>query len=1048
MTRRILVATCLFVLSGFLPGTVPAGTKGMHTLKTAAPSPTAIAASLSTLRATPAMMQQRMNSSAAAANAASAIPSLVQVMQGKQLAFPGATTVNTVPVSVSWNENTGVPRAITINYPSASQGIAIQSVLSSLASAQRFLAANGSLLHINDPAAEFAFMHSESDKDGMTHLRFQQQYAGIDLWGSDIYVHTGADGRVVLLNGSYHPTPTGLNTIPVISAARALGIVDQDLAARGDRRSLSPDMTRFFNDHGPTAKTVIWYDQANTPHLAWFVEERTRLDRDWYYFVDAQTGTVLHFYNNVAEDGPATGTANDLNGTSRTFGTYLAGSSYYLLDATQPMYDATNSQIPQNPVGAIVGLDLRGSDLTAQSTIYFDMSNNNTWSDPAAVSAHYNAIVVYNYYRTVFGRNSIDGNGMTIYSIVHAAEDGQPMDNAFWSGKVMCYGDGNTLFKPLAGGFDVAAHEMTHGVTQHTANLIYENQSGALNESMSDAFAAALDSANWTIGEQVIRDLATYPSGVLRNLQDPHNGGNAGDPAWQPSIMAEFVSTSGDNGGVHINSGIPNNAFYRVATIVGRARASAIWYKALTSYLTSSAQFLDARIATQSAAKQLFGDPSPELTAVTNAWDAVGVADGTPPPPPPPSQIVGDEWVLAVNTAASDPNSIYMIKPVIQSNNDFVPLSSTGVLTKPAVSDTSGVVVFVDNGSRLRVLTTNGASPTEAYLDTNAVWWSAAVGPGLTSIALTSRFVDTTIYYVDFVNQRAQEFKIRTTSYDGAPVATALYSDALSFDPTGRYLLFDAYNRTVTAQGDTISFWTIDLLDVTTGNMRSVFAPQPEGIDIGNPSFSKTNGQRFVFDYWDNKALEGKVFGGDFYTGKAGVILSALPDVGYPTLSGDGLTLAYHTLEAPSGMDQHAIKQIRVDSTGLNAVGAPTEYVLDATFPVWFVIGSRVTSVDQSPQTDVPAAFSLSQNYPNPFNPVTRIRYTVGGVGGQGAGVSDVSLVVYDVLGRTVAVLVNERIAPGRHEVTFDGSQLSSGVYFYRLTSGNNTATRAMMLVR
>jgi hypothetical protein len=185
-------------------------------------------------------------------------------------------------------------------------------------------------------------------------------------------------------------------------------------------------------------------------------------------------------------------------------------------------------------VGGIMGVDLQGHDLSAQSTIYFSTSTDNSWSDPSVISAHYNAAITYNYYRTVFGRNSIDDKGMTIYSIVHVTESGQPMDNAFWSSTVMCYGDGNTLFKPLAGGFDVAAHEMTHGVTQHSANLIYKDQSGALNESMSDVFASAVDSANWTIGEQVIKDFGTFPSGALRSMSDPHQQRHS-----QPGLLSD-----------------------------------------------------------------------------------------------------------------------------------------------------------------------------------------------------------------------------------------------------------------------------------------------------------------------------------------------------------------------------------------------------------------------------------------------------------------------------------------------------------------------------
>lgn len=1049
MTRRIPLFTLVFAFSMLVAAPSLAGVKNMPRLKTAAQAPAAITSSLSGLRTAPVFAKQRIKiSQLSPSNPSASVPSLAQVLKGKQLTVMQDKMAGEPVSSIIWNEHVGVPRAIALKYSSAPKSVTTQGVQDPLLGAQEFFAANNALLHINNPAAEFAFTKSEQDNDGMTHIRFQQQYAGIELWASEVYLHTQADGRVVLFNGAYHPTPSKLNTVPAVNAGRALTAVDQDLAAHGDKQSLTREMANVLQDNGPSAKLVIWHDRASLPHLVWFVEERTGLDRDWYYFVDAQTGAVLHSYNNVAQDAPTTGTANDLNGTSRTFGTYFAGSSYYMIDASQPMYDPANSQIPQKPQGAIVGLDLQGNDLTAQSMLYYVKSNDNTWTDPAAVSAHYNAMVVYNYFRTVFGRSSIDGNGMTIYSVVHATKNGAPMENAFWSGTLMCYGDGNTKFKPLAGGFDVAAHEMTHGVTQHTANLIYENQSGALNESMSDAFAASVDSANWTIGEQVIKDLTTYPSGSLRNMQDPHNGVNIGATAWQPGTMEEFVNTTGDNGGVHVNSGIPNNAFYRVATAIGRSRASAIWYKALTSYLTSSSEFVDGRIATLSAAKQLFGEPSAEVTAVRNAWDAVGVTDGTPPPPPPPSQIVGDNWILVVNTAASDPNSVYMAKPILQSNSDLYPLSRSGVLTKPAVSDTSGVVVFVGTDFRLRGLVADAGAPSEIVLDTNSVWGSVAIGPGLNSIALTSRFVDTTIYYIDFVSDKIKTFKIHSTAPDGTPIATALYSNGLSFDPTGQFLLFDAFNGTVTAQQDTISFWTMNLLDVTTGDMRSIFPPQPEGISVLNPSFSKTLGYRFVFDYWDEKGHTGNVMGGDFYTGMARPIVSSLPAMGYPTLSGDSRTLAYHTIVSPGGTNQHAIRKVGIDSTGMNATGSPGDYIIDATFPVWFVIGSRVSGVDSQPQNGLPAAFTLSQNYPNPFNPSTIINYTIAGTGVSGVGTSRVSLVVYDILGREVATLVNERETPGTYEVKFNAGGLSSGVYFYRLNAGSYTQTRAMLLVR
>ena len=169
---------------------------------------------------------------------------------------------------------------------------------------------------------------------------------------------------------------------------------------------------------GPTAKQVIWHDKQNVPHLAWFVEVRSRVTSDWYYFIDAQNGTVLHSYNNVMEDGPSTASAPDLNGAQRTFGTYLTGTTYWLVDASLPMFNAQTSQIPQNPVGAVVELDIQGKDVGANNPVYYVSSTDNHWLDPTPVSAHYNALRTFAFYKGVFGRNSIDDSGMTIYSIV------------------------------------------------------------------------------------------------------------------------------------------------------------------------------------------------------------------------------------------------------------------------------------------------------------------------------------------------------------------------------------------------------------------------------------------------------------------------------------------------------------------------------------------------------------------------------------------------------------------------------------------------------
>jgi bacillolysin len=143
-----------------------------------------------------------------------------------------------------------------------------------------------------------------------------------------------------------------------------------------------------------------------------------------------------------------------------------------------------------------------------------------------------------------------------------ADEDGSSMGNAFWNGQAMFYGNGDGAFQPLARGLDVAGHEMTHGVVQSTANLDYEGESGALNESFADVFGSMIDRDDWKIGEDVVKTSA-FPSGALRSLEDPHNGASTNNfnAGWQPRHYDERYKGTEDNGGVHINSGIPTGHF-------------------------------------------------------------------------------------------------------------------------------------------------------------------------------------------------------------------------------------------------------------------------------------------------------------------------------------------------------------------------------------------------------------------------------------------------------------------------------------------------------
>jgi Zn-dependent metalloprotease len=299
------------------------------------------------------------------------------------------------------------------------------------------------------------------------------------------------------------------------------------------------------------------------------------------------------------------------------------------------------------------GTDLPGSLVRSEG--------DDAAADDSVNQAYDGTGATWTMYHDCFGRDSIDGAGLLLTSTVHYD---RAYANAFWDGAQMVFGDGDgEIFGGFTASIDVTGHELTHGVTQYTANLAYEGQSGALNESISDVFGSlakqhalgqSAAEADWLIGAGLFRP--GVQGVALRSMKAP--GTAYDDPRLgkdpQPDHMSGYVETEDDNGGVHLNSGIPNRAFYLAATAIGGHAydgAGKIWYTTLTSGLSESTDFKTFAEATQAAARELFGDASDQLAAVTTAWQTVGVlGDGetelmtaaqtelqpsTPPAPPP-----------------------------------------------------------------------------------------------------------------------------------------------------------------------------------------------------------------------------------------------------------------------------------------------------------------------------------------------------------------------------------------------------------------------------
>ncbi|MEO8688513.1 MAG: M4 family metallopeptidase [Solirubrobacteraceae bacterium] len=235
----------------------------------------------------------------------------------------------------------------------------------------------------------------------------------------------------------------------------------------------------------------------------------------------------------------------------------------------------------------------------------------------------------YAFYWDRFKRDSIDDQGMPLHGWVHYGVD---YDNAFWDGEEMVFGDGK-MFDRFTKSLDVIGHELTHGVTEHEAGLQYLNQSGALNESVSDVFGSLVkqyklgqsaDQADWLIGADLVKP--GFPGKALRSMIEP---GTAWDGDDQPSHMDGYVQTMSDNGGVHTNSGIPNKAFAELSLALGGPaweKAGRIWYETLRDpQVGADATFREFAGRTAAAARQLYGGGSPEANAVAAAWDGVGV---------------------------------------------------------------------------------------------------------------------------------------------------------------------------------------------------------------------------------------------------------------------------------------------------------------------------------------------------------------------------------------------------------------------------------------
>ncbi len=784
---------------------------------------------------------------------------------------------------------------------------------------------------LSNPQKELVIKQKVTDELGITHIKAQQFFKGVKVYGAESYLHIGP--KKDIYTGYIYPVDINFNVTPEISKESALGIVETDLKSRTVFKNLAESQKELLKYKSPDI-TLIIYDNL----LAYEVDIRPNFIETWKYFVDARTGGIVRSYNNTQSDGPATATGYDLNNILRTINTYLESGSYILLNASETMYNASTQE------GVIMTLDANNT-----STVNLEYSTitsaNNTWSDKTAVSAHYNAAATYKYFKNTFGRNSINGQGGNILSFINVTnEDGSSMENAFWNGKAAFYGNGGSNFDPLAGALDVAAHELGHGIISNTANLEYYGQSGAMNEGFADIFGAMVDRDDWHIGEDITKTTFS-PSGALRNMSNPHNMGSSSDAYWQPKHLSEMYTGEEDNGGVHINSGIVNYAYYLYATAITKEKAEQVFYRALENYLTSKSQFIDLRIAVIQSAKDLYGENSQESVKAGNAFDAVGIYEETSidyaqdyPVNP------GQDYLLTYDTDQSNPYTLYRSSTM---GTDYYALTTTDMKTGVSVSDDGSAAVFVATDDKIKAISTDPNNIQEFYLSDEAFFDNVAISKDANRLAAISTEIDTSIYVYDLVSQQWARFILYnpTTSHDGTDAGGVVFADAIEFDHTGEYLIYDAFNLLNSASGEDISYWDIGFIkiwdnssnDFGDGTINKLYGSLPENVSIGNPTFSKNSPYIIAFDYMNSSTDEYAIFGANLLTGDLDII-TANSTLGFPSFSKNDDKVAFSALDNSS---KEVVAVIDIDANKITGTGSASIIVEDAMWPEFYTEGIR-----------------------------------------------------------------------------------------------------------
>ncbi|SCE74557.1 Zn-dependent metalloprotease [Micromonospora viridifaciens] len=568
-----------------------------------------------------------------------------------------------------------------------------------------------SLLRANPGAVQgasgeaYQVVRTKVDPSGASHTRYTRTYHGLRVYGGDFVIHTAPDGTMAGTSVGL-AAPLTLGTTAKVSSAAA---------ESSARKAFSGTLTsvgapELFVDASSGKGRLAWETVAS----GWKADKQT--PSKLHVITDATTGKVIGSYDEIES---VAGTGNSIYSGTVSIDTTLSGSTYQMID-------------PSHGNGRTCDMN------NGTSTCTTFTNSTNTWGNgtnsnrqSAAVDAHFGAAKTYDYFKNVHGRNGIFGDGRGVPSRVHY---GNNYVNAFWDGSQMTYGDGSSNSRPLVA-LDVAGHEMSHGVTEAVAGLVYSGESGGLNEATSDIFGtmvefyanAPSDPGDYQIGEKININGNGTP---LRYMYNPSLDG-ASHSCW---------STSTKNVDVHYSSGPGNHFFFNLAegtgstaygtspvcgsapavTGIGRAKAEKIWYRALDLYFTSNTTYVNttnpantARAYTLRAATDLYGNCSTEYKTVQAAWTAVNVAGNDAP-----CGSTGNDFSVTLSPTSGSVTAGSAVSSTVSTATtsgtaQTVTFSASGLPTGASASFSPSSVT--SGGSSTLTISTSSSTPTGTY---------------------------------------------------------------------------------------------------------------------------------------------------------------------------------------------------------------------------------------------------------------------------------------------------------------------------------------------